>query len=267
MKKLPLILALSAASIVQAEPRPLPPIINNSTYASGASYSGRATSNQPMLEMLGRVESLQAELQQLRGLVEQQNYEITNLKQRQQNIYADIDGRLQRVETGRGIAPAANTGVNISSQANLAIPAAQRNAAAEAAKPKPRVKSKKTEKADFDKAFTSVKNSHYQQATTLFKQFLQDYPAGEYSDNATFWLASVYSVVKNDVAAKQSFAAVFTQFPQSDKAATSMLKLADIYLAENNTAKAKQLYTQITIDYANSTSAHMAEKKLQSMRQ
>jgi TolA-binding protein len=46
-----------------------------------------------------------------------------------------------------------------------------------------------------------------------------------------------------------------------------MLKLADIYLAENNTAQAKQLYTRISTDYPSSTSAHMAEKKLQSMRQ
>jgi len=266
MKKLPLILALSAVSIAQAETRPLPPIINNSTYASGASYSGRATSNQPMLEMLGRVESLQTELQQLRGLVEQQNHEITNLKQRQKNIYADIDARIQRMETGRGVT-AITTNPNSSVQGNLAVPAAQRKAAIEAAKPKPRVKSKKTEKADFDKAFESVKNSHYQQAISLFKKFLQDYPAGKYSDNATFWLASVYSVVKDKAAAKKSFEAVFTQFPKSEKAATSMLKLADIYLAENNKAKAKQLYTQITTDYANSTSAHMAEKKLQSMGQ
>ncbi|MBE0470067.1 MAG: tol-pal system protein YbgF [Methyloprofundus sp.] len=267
MKNLPLILVLSIVNSVHAETRPLPPIINNSTYASGASYSSRATSNQPMLEMLARVESLQTELQQLRGLVEQQNYEMTTLKQRQQNIYADIDARLQRVETERGIAATVNTNAVISSQENLAIPAAQRNAAAEAAKPKPVVKSKETEKADFDKAFASVKNSHYQQAIKLLNDFLQDYPSGEYSDNATFWLASVYSVVKDNAAAKKNFETVFTQFPESDKASLSMLKLADIYLAENNTAKAKQLYAQIITHYANSTSAHMAEKKLQSMGQ
>ena len=264
MKKLSLILVLSAVGIVQAETRPLPPIINNSTYASGAAYSSRATSNQPMLEMLGRVERLQTELQELRGLVEQQNYEITHLKQRQNNIYADIDARLQRIEMGRS---ATTTNSQRSIQGNLAIPAAQRKAAIEAAKPKPKVKTTATEKADFDKAFASVKNSHYQQAIKLFKAFLQDYPAGKYTDNATFWLASVYSVVKDKAAAKKNFAAVFTQFPKSEKAATAMLKLADIYLVENNTAQAKQLYTRIGTEYPSSTSAHMAEKKLQSIGQ
>lgn len=265
MKKLSLILVLSAVGIVQAETRPLPPIINNSTYASGAAYSSRATSNQPMLEMLGRVERLQTELQELRGLVEQQNYEITHLKQRQNNIYADIDARLQRIEVGRSTTKTSSQ--RHPTQGNLAIPAAQRKAAIEAAKPKPKVKTTATEKADFDKAFASVKNSHYQQAIKLFKAFLQDYPAGKYTDNATFWLASVYSVVKDKAAAKKNFAAVFTQFPKSEKAATAMLKLSDIYLAENNTAQAKQLYTRISTDYPSSTSAHMAEKKLQSMRQ
>ncbi|MCF7972114.1 MAG: tol-pal system protein YbgF [Methylococcaceae bacterium] len=259
-------MTLVAVTTVQAESRPLPPIINNSTYANGASYSSRAA-NQPMLDLLGRVDTLQAELQQLRGLMEQQNYEISNLKQRQQNIYADIDARLQRVETGQGASADISTSTNVSSEENLAIPVAERNAAAEAAKPKPAVKSKETEKADFDAAFASLRNSQYQQGISLFKAFLQNYPASEYSDNATFWLASIYAVIKDNAAAKQTFGAVFTRFPQSDKASLSMLKLGDIYLAEDNVAKAKQLYRQIITDYANSTSAHMAEKKLQSMGQ
>ena len=63
--------------------------------------------------------------------------------------------------------------------------------------------------------------------------------------------------------AKINFKAVYTQFPKSEKAGMAMLKLADIYREENNSAKAQQLYTQITTQYADSTAAHMAEKKLQ----
>jgi len=263
MIKKALILVCSVSAVVHAETRPLPPIINNSTYANGASYSGGSSSNKPMLEMLGRVESLQTEVQQLRGQVEQQKHEITNLKKRQSNIYADVNQRLQRLEGGGAIPITQRK----KSPENLAVPIAQRRAIIANAKPVKKIKPKPkaNEKARFDKAFASVKNSHYHQSIKLFKSFLRDFPAGEYSDNATFWLASVYSVIDDKVQAKTSFEAVFTQFPQSEKAALSMLKLADIYFAENNRTKAKQLYQKISEQYADSTSAHMAEKKLQSM--
>ena len=267
MKKLCLIISLCISGVAQAETRKLPPIINNSTYANGAAYSSQTSSNQPMLEMLGRVEALQIEVQQLRGMVEQQHHEINNLKQRQQNIYADMNTRLQQLETGAGIS------VGTAKPAVLAAPTKHSKTPVPApssikqtqVKPVKKVKpaSKADEKAAFDKAFISVKNSHYQQAIKLLEQFLQDYPDGVYSDNAHFWLGSVYKVVNNIPAAKINFQAVYTQFPKSEKAGMAMLKLADIYREENNSAKAQQLYTQITTQYADSTAAHMAEKKLQ----
>lgn len=276
--------SITLAGGAYAEPKQLPPIINNSTYASGASYSSQASSNQSMLEMLGQVESLQTEVQQLRGMVEQQGHEISNLKQRQQNIFSDLNARLQQLETGAGIpantsgtatyvAPlTAHTAASSSAKQPQArqtqskqVQTKQTQAKQSKAKPVKTVKpvSKAEEKAAFDKAFASVKNSHYQQAIKLLEQFLQDYPNGSYSDNAHFWLGSVYKVVNDIPAAKKNFQAVYTQFPKSEKAGMAMLKLADIYREENNMTKAQQLYTQITIQYADSTAAHMAEKKLE----
>ncbi|TXL14927.1 tol-pal system protein YbgF [Methylococcaceae bacterium HT4] len=269
MNKLCLIMAICISSTVYAESRKLPPIINNSTYANGAAYSGQASSNQPMLEMLVRVEALQVEVQQLRGTIEQQNHEINNLKQRQQNIYTDMNMRLQQLETGAGIS------IDSSKSAVLYTPVKRQNTTiptpVQRAKPKPvkkaKPRSKAEEKSAFDKAFTSVKDSHYQQAIKQLEQFLRDYPNGTYSDNAYFWLGSVYKVVNDIPAAQKNFEAVYTQFPKSEKAGMAMLKLADIYREENDSAKAVQLYTQITSQYADSTAVHIAEKKLQNIGQ
>ncbi|NOQ14115.1 MAG: tetratricopeptide repeat protein [Methyloprofundus sp.] len=247
MKRILLITGLCGASVVYAEPKPLPPIINNSSYASGMPYSGN-TASKPMLEMLGRVDILQAEIQELRGLVEQQANEISKLQKRQQNSYIDIDTRLQQLEGGGETHVAKETG--IVSQATKSGP-----------------KSQAKEKAAFDKAFRSVRSSDYQRSVTLLKQLIQDYPGGEYSDNATFWLASVYKVTNDLPAAKRNFQAVYTHFPESDKAGLAMLKLADIYLEENSRQKAVQLYTQVTTQYADTSAAHMATQKLQSIGQ
>ena len=102
MKKILLITGLCGLSVAYAEPKPLPPIINHSSYANGVAYSGNAASK-PVLEMLARVERLQAEIQELRGLIEQQAHEISNLKKRQQNSYTDIDMRLQQLEAGGSV--------------------------------------------------------------------------------------------------------------------------------------------------------------------
>jgi len=266
MKKIiTLLIGLLVGSSVAAEPRPLPPIINNSSYANGAAYANRVTSNQPMLEMLNRLEGLQNQVRQLRGLLEQQNHDILNLKKRQQNIYADVNVRLQQLETGHTLT------ANIAGQEKVAIPAVKRTShkrkitRKSIRKVKP--KSAQNEKADFDEAYASVRNSHYQQSIRLLNQFIVNYPQGKYSDNALFWLGSVYKVVNNIPAAKKNFKAVFTQFPKSEKAALAMLKLADIYLAEHKMKKAKQLYARVKKNYPDTSSARVAKNKLQSIGQ
>lgn len=275
MNKLFLLLALGVCSGAYAESRQLPPIINNSTYANGAAYSAKTSANQPMLEMLGRVESLQTDIQQLRGMIEEQSHEINRLKQREQNIYADMHARLQQLENAAGI----SVGTAVVAPKPESVPVKPAYTATPVSAPTPtqtakpksvkkvKPKSRAEEKAAFDKAFASVKNSHYQQAIMQLEQFLQDYPDGIYSDNAHFWLGSVYKVVNDIPAAKKNFQAVYTQFPKSEKAAMAMLKLADIYSEKNDSAKAQQLYQQISTQYPDSTAAHMAAKKLQSIGQ
>lgn len=261
MKKLSLLLGLCSANIAYAEPVALPPIINNSTYTDGSSYSGRKSVNQPMLEMLKQVESLRTEIQNLRGQVEQQEYEFGNLKKRQQNIYADINSRIQQLETGRS----SSDSLSQHEGENSAIPLAQTQAVVPIQQTTSQ--SGMSEKTAFDHAFASVKNSHYHQAIKLFKQFLQDYPASGYTDNATFWLASVYRVVNDLPEAKKTFQAVYTRFPDSEKASSAMLKLADIYEQENNLNAAKKLYQKIIQQHANSPSAYTAQQQLQTLGQ
>jgi len=265
MKKLFLMSGVCLASVVQAEPRPLPPIINHSSYAQESAYKNQGSGNQATLGLLSQITSLQSEVQQLRGQLEQQKHELGNLKKRQQSIYADINDRLQKLTPAN-----AAESTNILSSGDLAVPIAQRQTAvpvssfvkqAEPAKGKTSV----TEKVAFDAAYANVRDNHYKQAITQFKQFLIDYPAGEYSDNAQFWLASVYRVTRDVPAAKKGFKAVSVNYPKSEKASVSLYKLADIYVDEKNKGEAKKIYQKLIKQYAGSTSAKMAEKKLREM--
>ncbi|MFK8066890.1 MAG: tol-pal system protein YbgF [Gammaproteobacteria bacterium] len=55
----------------------------------------RAVDNRGLLNILNELKSLQTEVRELRGEVEQQAYTIEQMKKRQQNLYNDLDQRLQ----------------------------------------------------------------------------------------------------------------------------------------------------------------------------
>ena len=61
----------------------------------------RILDNQSLLNLLDTLESLEIEVSKLRGTVEVQSNTIEQLKQRQRDLYTDIDQRLQQIETDK----------------------------------------------------------------------------------------------------------------------------------------------------------------------
>ena len=57
-----------------------------------------ALSNQGLLEMVQQIQSLEVEINRLRGEMEVQNHALEQLKKRQRDLYTDIDRRIQRLE-------------------------------------------------------------------------------------------------------------------------------------------------------------------------
>jgi len=55
----------------------------------------RALDNRGLLDLLQRLESLQAEVQSLRGQIEEQQYTIERLRKSQRDAYVDLDRRMQ----------------------------------------------------------------------------------------------------------------------------------------------------------------------------
>ena len=70
------------------------------TSAPAASPQPVAKQPQPQLELLNRVNSMEAEISRLRNTVEIQENELTRLRDRQSQIYDDIDSRLRSIEAG-----------------------------------------------------------------------------------------------------------------------------------------------------------------------
>ena len=64
--------------------------------------------NQGLLDMLQKLEQLQQQVNNLRGEIEVQNHALEQIKNRQRDLYTDIDQRLQHLE-GSGTAAAGTT--------------------------------------------------------------------------------------------------------------------------------------------------------------
>ena len=88
--KLRIALLLCACNTAYAE---LPPVVDKA--GGGASPSAALSSN---YEMMKRIAQMQTEIQQLTGKVEEQTFQIEELKKQQKTMYTDFDDRLQAIE-------------------------------------------------------------------------------------------------------------------------------------------------------------------------
>ncbi len=276
-----------ASSALYAESRVLPPVVDNSTYPGGAAYRSAAPSANAIYEVLGRLEQLQHEVQLLRGVVEEQSQTISDLQKRQNNIYSDLDLRLQAL-TGNGVphtvpdvttsqtAQSVNnnslTGSTTSSSATTGFTKEQnvvKNPALvqEHSKAVSKVtKSPMSQKELYQSAYETLRNGHNTRAIAEFKLLLTEYPDGEYADNAQYWLGEAYKVNQDLNASKAAFTRVVSHFSTSPKVPDALLKLAYIELEQNNMAKARDYLTQVTVGYPGTTAAHLADKKLMELK-
>ncbi len=104
--------------------------VNNSNSTSPASNQTNAAQNNAssngndfMVTLYNMVESLQSEVQTLRGLVEEQGFQIRQMQNTQRDRYLDVDDRLselnQKVSQAAGASPSSFLGSDILQQSSL----------------------------------------------------------------------------------------------------------------------------------------------------
>jgi len=264
-----LLLMLCACSTVYAESRALPPVVDNSIYPGGsAGFSSTAPSANAMYEVLGRLEQLQLEVQQLRGMVEEQSQTIVDLKKRQGNIYSDLDLRLQELSSKTTRLKSAESGQKIPAATAVVSVSPVVKQSAEDVKPvvnENKAPSIVSEKDRYQAAYEMLRNGHNNRAIKQFKALILASPKGEFADNSQYWLGEAYKVNQNLISAKEAFLKVVTDYVGSPKVPDALLKLGYIEFEMNNMAEARDYLTQITVAHPDTTAAHLAAKKLKQM--
>ena len=257
--------------------------VNAAGYPAANGYAQSAPTDNAIFEVLGRVEQLQSEVQQLRGMVEEQSQTIAELQRKQSNMYSDLDERMQAMSAGTQPTPAsaaqpAAAEATPAPAAPVVVPAtpapaqATQNVAPAPApvaevKPVSSPSVQGNEKDRYQAAYDTLRNGHNAQAIKMFQDLLRDFPAGEFADNSQYWLAEAYKINREFDAAKAAFNKVVSQYPNSSKVPDALLKLGYIESDLQNPAKARDYLTRVTTSYPGTTAAHLAAKKLAQMPQ
>jgi len=226
--------------------------------------------NQVLVEQTQRMEQIQQELTAIRELVESQEHQLGLIKQRQRNLYQDMDRRLNDLEikgggqpssTASGQSPAAAAGPSSSVPPPVAVSTGTPKTVA----PAP-VSGDKNGKSAYTQAFNTLKEGKYQQAILAFNSFQQTYPQSVYGANAQYWLGEAYSVTRDYKTALTEFQKVVNQYPQSNKVEGAMLKIGYTYYEMADWASAKNALEAVTVKYPGTTVTRKAKERLQRMK-
>ena len=235
-----------------------------------ATLEAKANNPQANLDLLNRIEQQQTELRELRSQLEQLQNENEQLKQRNRDQYLDLDGRLERLESGApGVTPPVSppvAGANASAAAPISVAPA-------VAEPAPTVHgdvgamaSAGDERAAYNAAFDQLKAGKYADSAELFTSFLTLYPNGVYAPNALYWLGESYYVTQNYQMAAQQFRALIDRYPTHEKASGAVLKLGLSEFGLGKMDEAERILADVVARYPGSDVANIASGHLRSMQ-
>ena len=210
-----------------------------------ATESGAAAPLSGQAQLFMQLQQMQEEIATLRGLLEEQQYELRQLRQENLERYQTLDSRI-------------NSGSQPSNQPATTAPSSTEPVAQssmEAADPE-------KEKLYYDASFDLIKQRDFDKAQQAFSAFLRKYPNSQYAGNAQYWLGEVYLVQSDLQAAGKAFALVSHNYPEHNKVPDSLYKLADVERRLGRADKARGILQQVIAQYPNSSAAQLAQQDL-----
>ncbi len=223
----------------------------------------RLVNSQTLLEMLERMDLLQAELQEMRAFSEEQAHQIESLKQRQRDLYLDIDRRISRAEREGGLAQSAAT----SGAKNRPLVSDSRQQAKGQNTAKAEPAELEDEREAYQKAFTLLRQLKYDPATKAFKRFIKKYPKGRYAHIAQYWLGEANYARNNFKQAIIDYQLLMDLYPNSPKVPEAMLKLGYSRWKLKAVIGAKKILDQLVSKYPDSVEAKQAQPLINKLHQ
>ena len=235
---------------------------------------GNQMENRAMLDLFQRVDELGDEISQLRGELEIQGNDLSDIKKRQRELYLDTDRRLRDLENralnqSSMVPPPQIPTQDTSTDLTPGTDSTDTTVIAPVTSTTQTVQPSGTsseEKAAYQASFDTLKEGRYKKAKSSFKSFLNQYPNSIYAGNAQYWLGEANYVTRNFEQGIIEFKQVVERYPKSAKVPDAMLKLGYTYYELKQHDEAKAVLQELRKRFPKSTAFRLAGKRLDRMR-
>ena len=207
----------------------------------------RVVANQSLVQLTQQVSSLERNMAELQGSTETLTYNAGVTGDRQRDLYADLDARIQGIEATLSARAALSVldGGTLS-PGQLPVPGG-------------------SDRENYQAAFELLKEERYDVAATAFAQYLITFPDSELADNAQYWLAESYYAAGEFEQALESFGTVVADYPQSRKVPDAYLKIGYCNFSLKRWDDARSTLNKVQKDYPETTAARLAGQYLKRM--
>lgn len=204
-----------------------------------------------------QIDTMQSELDELRGAVEVHTNQLQKVLDRQRELYLEIDKRVEALKQSgfSGGAVGSNTSASTGTQPVVTPSSPAVKPAGNAAG--------MSESDAYEKAVNLIlKSREYDKAIPEFQAFIERFPDSSYAPNAHYWLGQLLFNKQQWNEAAAQFELVANKFADSTKRPDALLKLGVIAEKVGNQARAKALFEEVINSYPDSPARKLAEARL-----
>jgi len=246
----------------------------------------RIISNQSLVDLAQHLDQVQGDVRQLRGRIEELEYNNESAKKQQRDLYNDLDKRINALSRGGGAGGAgAGAGGGFDGSAGAAGGAGAASGSAAASGSTGSASGSATssggstapggladasnsganseEQTVYAQSFDALKAGSYSVAITGFKSFLSSYPSSPLAENAQYWLGEAYYVTRDFDSATGAFRNVLQKYPNSRKVPDALLKLGFTQLEQKKVGEGRATLQQVVQKYPGTDAAKLASERLQ----
>lgn len=207
-------------------------------------------------ELFFMVEETREELRQLRGRLEETRHQLDRLNRQSRERYVDLDERLvdlnQRVADLEDNADSSGSGDDNE--------ASDRDEAGDGDSDKVVQVSYRQPGEDEREDYASIQDliqneKDFDAAIDEIYEFLDEYPEGDLTVNAYYWLGELYLSQESYEQARQAFTIVTSRHKSHRKAPDALYKLAVTHKRAGDTDKARDALERLESEYPETTSA------------
>ena len=217
---------------------------------AGASHSANQSTSQ-LGQLFYQLQLLRDEVQRLNGALEEQQNQIERLAREQHERYLGLDRRI--AELGGGSTGPTGDDGPIGPGIDPGPPPQQPDGPA-------------TERGTYESAYELMQRHQYGSAAEVFQQLIDEYPNGQYTPNAFYWLGELHRKNGDPEAARQSFVLVVDLYPEHNKVPDALYKLGVVYTQLDEPSRALEYLDRVVHEYPDSTAASLAKRHASELR-